>query len=140
MSNQYGRIGHCPFLEPFLKIDTRTGTPVFHPSRIRTVLESNSEDWWVAQAPTRTCLSPYFGTLRNRIWSLDRRNAWGYTENRGGNHENRSDRRQWTDRVKARYQVARARARSSCRISQFRRQHTHVRGTGRSAEGCVGGR
>src|ERR1700704_1164108 len=56
-------------------------------------------------------------TLRNRIRSLDRRHAWRYTENRGGNHENRSDRRQWTDRVKARYQVARVRARSSCRIS-----------------------
>src|SRR6266852_4380512 len=77
---------------------------------------------------------------RLRVNGLERRHAWRYTENRGGNHENRSDRRQWTDRVKARYQVARARARSSCRISQFRRQHTHGRGTGRSAEGCVGGR
>ena len=29
---------------------------------------------------------------------------------------------------------------ASCRISQIRRQYTHGRGTGRSAEGRVGGR
>src|SRR6266478_841057 len=28
-------------------------------------------------------------TLRNRIRSLDRRHAWGYTGNRGGYHEDR---------------------------------------------------
>src|ERR1700730_9023268 len=79
------------------------------------------------EPPTASLPSPekrLTRTLRNRIRSLDRRHAWRYTENRGGNHENRSDRRQWTDRVKARYQVARARARFTYRISQFRRQHT----------------
>jgi len=34
MSNQYGRIGHCPILE----IYTGAAAPVFHPSRIRTEL------------------------------------------------------------------------------------------------------
>jgi hypothetical protein len=47
--------------------------------------------------------------IENRICSLDGRDAWRYTGNRGGNHENRSDRRQWIHRVKARTQVARAR-------------------------------
>src|SRR3989442_5571910 len=38
MHNPYGRIGHCPFLEPFLKIDTWTAAPLFHPTVISTEL------------------------------------------------------------------------------------------------------
>src|SRR6267378_7054004 len=34
MHNQCGRIGHCPFLEPFLEIDTCTAAPLFHPTRV----------------------------------------------------------------------------------------------------------
>src|SRR5260370_13671896 len=54
--------------------------------------------------------------------------------NEGDNHENRSDRWKRAHRVKARYQVTGARTRSSCRISQFRRQYPHRRGTCRSTE------
>src|SRR5260370_38417288 len=58
--------------------------------------------------------------------------------NGGDNHENRSDRRHWTHRVKARYQVARAWARGDCRISKFRRQLSYRRATTRMAERRIG--
>src|SRR6516165_11776841 len=57
----------------------------------------------------------------------------------GSNHENRSDRRQRTYRIKTRAQVARAGARSICSFSQFGRQHRYRLGAGRSAEGRGGG-
>src|SRR5712664_3971158 len=79
-------------------------------------------------------------TLRNRIRSLDRRHAWGYTGNRGGYHEDRSNRRQWTHRIKARHQASWAGTRGNRGVTPIGCQHSHRRRTGRSAEGRVGGR
>src|SRR2546425_6429821 len=54
MHNQYGRIGHCPLLEPFLKIDTWTAAPVFHPTAISTELRERQVPFVVGdpRAPT----------------------------------------------------------------------------------------
>src|SRR6266849_3807395 len=74
------------------------------------------------------------------IRSLDRRHAWGYTGNRGGYHEDRSNRRQWTHRIKARHQASWAGTRGNRGVTPIGCQHSHRRRTGRSAGGRVGGR
>src|SRR6516164_3331255 len=60
-------------------------------------------------------------------------------ETQGAIHENRSYRGQWVHRIKTRSQVGPARARCSCRISQFWCQFCYGRGAGRSSERCLHG-
>src|SRR5499427_5990635 len=67
------------------------------------------------------CLSEYDWHVRN-----------AEVENEGDDHENRSHRWQWPDRIKTRHQASRARTRGDSGITQFRRRHSHGRGTGRS--------
>src|SRR5262245_23901830 len=86
----------------------------------------------------KSCHKPAGGAVFASAKDRWLRNA--SVKNQGDNHENRSDRRQWIHRVKARTQVARARPRSNRSIPQFRRKHPHGRGTGRSVEKCLGSR
>src|ERR1700687_504453 len=49
MDNQYGRIGHRPFLE----IHTWTGAPVFHPTGISPERQSRFRERWLRSPPAR---------------------------------------------------------------------------------------
>ena len=61
-------------------------------------------------------------------------------QSEGDNCESRSDRRQWSHRIKARQQASRAWARSRGRVAQKRRRQHHGRRTCRCAERRFGGR
>src|SRR2546423_10875972 len=54
MHNQYGRVGHWPFLE----IDTWTAAPVFHPTAISTEMRQ-PQGPLVSRGPTEPTPKPY---------------------------------------------------------------------------------